>query len=106
MSNRQSLHVPIKCKRKKLKKTKNGKTKKKTKNEIWNTPNWPMSNRQSLHIPKKCKKKKLLERKATIWFNKMCSTMNLTPRYINITVSGNNQQSIKAKRMATTYRIN
>jgi hypothetical protein len=51
-------------------------------------------------------KKKLLETKAAIWFDKMCRIINLTQRYINITINCNSQQRIKTKRMASTYGIN
>jgi hypothetical protein len=47
-----------------------------------------------------------LKSNAAIWVNKMCRLSHLTSKYINITVNGNNQQSIDTKRMATTYTIN
>jgi len=40
--------------------------------------------------------KTIKKKAAAIWFNKMCH-IHLTPKYINITTSGNNQQSINIK---------
>jgi hypothetical protein len=47
-----------------------------------------------------------LKTNAAIWVNKMCRLSYLTPKYMNITINDDNQQSINTKRMATTYRIN
>jgi len=52
------------------------------------------------------KRKNQIKTNATVWFDKTCRIINLTPRYINIVVKGNNQQSLKAKKMTTTYKIN
>jgi hypothetical protein len=38
-------------------------------------------------------KLKLLKTIATIWFNKICKNRQLTPKYINIKVNGNNKNS-------------
>jgi hypothetical protein len=38
-------------------------------------------------------KLKLLKTNAATWFNKVCKTKQLTPKYINIKVNGNNQPS-------------
>jgi hypothetical protein len=38
-------------------------------------------------------KKKLLKKNAALWFNKICRTHQLMPKYINIKVNGNNKQS-------------
>jgi hypothetical protein len=46
----------------------------------------------------------VLKTNPAIWFHKMCRSHHLTPKYINITNGGNNQQSTNTKRMATTYR--
>lgn len=46
----------------------------------------------------------VLKTNPAIWFHKMCRSHHLTPKYINITIGRNNQQSTNTKRMATTYR--
>jgi hypothetical protein len=38
-------------------------------------------------------KEKLHRTNASIWFNKTCRAEHLTPKYIHITVNGNNRQS-------------
>jgi hypothetical protein len=50
-------------------------------------------------------KEKLHKTKASIWFNKICKTEQLSPNYIHITVNGNNQKSTKTKNMAIKYRL-
>jgi hypothetical protein len=40
---------------------------------------------------------KLLETNAAIWFNKICRISQSTPKYVNIKMKGNNQQSIYIK---------
>ena len=47
-----------------------------------------------------------LKTNAAICVNKMYRLNHLTPKYMNITIKSNNQQSISTKRMATNYRIN
>jgi hypothetical protein len=39
-------------------------------------------------------------------FNKICKPEQVTPRYIHITVNGNNQKSLNTKNTAIKYRIN
>jgi hypothetical protein len=43
-------------------------------------------------------KKKLLKTNAAIWFNKLCRNYQVTPKYINIKVNGNNKQSQNTKK--------
>jgi hypothetical protein len=50
-------------------------------------------------------KEKIHKTNAAIWFNKLCKTEHLTPRYINITVNGNTQRSRNTQKAATTHRI-
>jgi hypothetical protein len=38
-------------------------------------------------------KQKPLKKKAAVWSNEMCRSNHPTPKYANIPVSGNNQQS-------------
>jgi hypothetical protein len=42
-------------------------------------------------------KEKLLKTTAAIWFNKICKSHQLTPKYIKIEVNGNNKQSYNTK---------
>jgi hypothetical protein len=51
-------------------------------------------------------KMKLLKSNAAIWFNKVCRSEQLTPSYIDIKVSGDNERSRKTKNAATKHRIN
>jgi hypothetical protein len=44
---------------------------------------------------------KLLKSNAAIWFNKVCRSEQLTPSYIDIKISGNNERSHKTKNAAT-----
>jgi hypothetical protein len=41
-----------------------------------------------------------------IWFNKICKTKQLTPKYYSIKLNGNNRQSRNIRIAATRYRIN
>jgi inorganic pyrophosphatase/exopolyphosphatase len=50
-------------------------------------------------------KEKLHKMNADIWFNKMCKAYNVTPKYINIKVSGKNKQSQNTLQTAVKYRI-
>ena len=43
---------------------------------------------------------------ASIWFNKICRTEQLTIKYIQITVKGNTQRSQNTKKVATAHRLN
>ena len=36
---------------------------------------------------------KLLKTSAAIWFNKICKTKQLTPKYLSIKINGNNRQT-------------
>jgi hypothetical protein len=49
-------------------------------------------------------KLKLLKMNAAVWFNKMCQSKQLTPKYISIKVNGHNQQSEHTKTSATRIR--
>jgi hypothetical protein len=49
---------------------------------------------------------KLLKTNATICFNKMCKTRQLTPKYANMKINRNNRQTRNTKQAATRYRIN
>ena len=51
-------------------------------------------------------KLKLLKANVAIWFNKICKTKQLTPKYINIKINGNNNQTRKNRLAAIKYRIN
>ena len=51
-------------------------------------------------------KEKLLKTNAAIWFNKMCRTQQLCPKYINIKVNGNSSRSQQTKQYAIKHRIN
>jgi hypothetical protein len=51
-------------------------------------------------------KEKLLKTNAAIWFNKMCRTQQLCPKYVQIKVSGNNHRSQQTKQHAIKHRIN
>jgi exonuclease VII large subunit len=48
----------------------------------------------------------MLKTNAAIWLNKACRTKQLTPKYINISVNGSNQQSKRRKAAAVRHRIN
>jgi hypothetical protein len=47
---------------------------------------------QNQHVPTRI----TIKKKAAIWVSTMCQ-IHLTPKLINITISGNNQQSINIK---------
>jgi hypothetical protein len=51
-------------------------------------------------------KLKLLKTNAAIWFNKICKTRQLQPKYINIKINNNNPWNNKTKAFAIRYRIN
>ena len=51
-------------------------------------------------------KEKLHKTNASIWFNKTYKAEQLTPKYIHITVNGNNRQRQNTKNAAIIYRIN
>ena len=51
-------------------------------------------------------KLKLLKTNAAIWFNKMCKTKQLTPKYFDIKINGNSIQTRNTRLAATRYRIN
>jgi hypothetical protein len=51
-------------------------------------------------------KLKLLTTNAAIWFNKVCRTKQLTPKYINIKINGSNQQCKNTRKAAVRCRIN
>ena len=40
-----------------------------------------------------------LKRKATVWSNEMCRSNHPTPKYVNIPVTGNNQQSTNTNKI-------
>jgi hypothetical protein len=43
---------------------------------------------------------KLLKTNAAIWFNKQCRSKEYTPKYIHITINGNDRQSSTTKAAA------
>jgi predicted nuclease with TOPRIM domain len=43
---------------------------------------------------------------AVIWYNKMCKTKQLMPKYINIKINKNNMHNKNTKIAATKYRLN
>ena len=43
---------------------------------------------------------------AAIWFNKICKTKQLTPKYFSIKINGDNKQTKNTRIAATRYRIN
>ena len=51
-------------------------------------------------------KLKLLQANTAIWFNKICKTKQLRPKYINIKINGNKNQTGKTRLAAIRYRIN
>jgi hypothetical protein len=51
-------------------------------------------------------KRKNIKKNPAIWFNKMGKANHFTPRYIHITVNGNNPQSPNRKRITKGYKIN
>ena len=51
-------------------------------------------------------KRRLHKTTVTIWYNKTCKTIRLTPKYFTIEISGNSRQSINTQKAATHYRIN
>jgi len=53
---------------------------------------------KSTHVYKSTKQK-IHKTKAAIWFDKMPRLNHLTPRYIHITVSGNNQHHMSGRNM-------
>jgi len=46
----------------------------------------------------------VLKTNPVTWFHKMCRSHHLTPKYINITTGGNNQQGTNTKIKVTTNR--
>ena len=46
---------------------------------------------------------KLLKTNAAIWFNKICKTKQLMPKYFSIKVNGNNRQNRNTIIAATIY---
>jgi PIN domain nuclease of toxin-antitoxin system len=65
-----------------------------------------MAQQAKLTIKYKTTKLQLLKTNAAIWFNKMCRGKHLTPKYINIKISGHNRQAQHTKSAATRIRIN
>ena len=51
-------------------------------------------------------KEKLHKTNASIWFNEICKNEQLSPKYIHITVNGNNQKSLNTKKAAIIYCLN
>jgi hypothetical protein len=51
-------------------------------------------------------KVKLQKTIASIWFNKICKSEQLQPKYIHIKISGHNKRSQDTKTTAVKYRIN
>jgi len=49
-------------------------------------------------------KTKLYECNAAIWYNKTCRIKHVTPRYINMKVSGDNKRAQNTKN-ATVYQV-
>jgi hypothetical protein len=75
----------------------------------WNMEHIELVNVQqakSIYVYKCTKGKIKLKRKRPSGSIKMCRIITLARRYINIVVKGNNQRSIKAKRITSPYRIN
>jgi hypothetical protein len=57
-------------------------------------------------IKYKSTKLKLLKTNTATWFNKICRSKHLTPKYINIKINGQNQQIQRTKAAATKICIN
>ena len=53
----------------------------------------------------KTTKLKLLKRNAAIWFNKICKSKHLTPKYFFIKFNGNNKKTKNIRKAATRCRI-
>jgi hypothetical protein len=51
-------------------------------------------------------KLKLLKMNAAIWYNKICKTKQLMPKYIHIKINSNNMHSKNTKVATTKYRLN
>jgi hypothetical protein len=51
-------------------------------------------------------KEKLHNTVAVIWFNKMCKTYQLSPKYANIKVKGTDIRNRKTLKAATRFKIN
>ena len=51
-------------------------------------------------------KQKLLKLKVAIWFNKLCKTKGLQPRYISLNTRGKSTRDHRTTQYATKYRIN
>jgi hypothetical protein len=50
-------------------------------------------------------KKKLQRSNASIWFNKVCRSEHLEPKYIGIKINGNNERSYITRKAAIKFRI-
>jgi hypothetical protein len=49
-------------------------------------------------------KEKLLKTNADIWFNKICGNHQLTRKYVNIKVNGNNKRGPKVLRVVAGHK--
>jgi hypothetical protein len=70
--------------------------------------NVKFSNAQQAKSAYNCRntKEKLHKTIASIWFKQICKLEQLSPKYIHITVIGNNRKSFNTKNAAIKYRIN
>jgi hypothetical protein len=50
-------------------------------------------------------KEKLHKTNSAIWFNKVCKLEQLSPKYIQIKINGNNKQCNNTKSAAVRYRL-
>lgn len=51
-------------------------------------------------------KHELIKTNAAIWFNKICRTQQLCPKYIHLKVNGNKSRSANTNQLAIRHRIN
>jgi len=51
-------------------------------------------------------KERLYKTNASVWYNKTCRQLQLTPFYISIKVKGSNHQSLNILKVATQFCIN
>jgi hypothetical protein len=50
-------------------------------------------------------KQKPLKKKSAVWSNEMCRSNHPVPKYVNIPVSGNNQQSINTNKIYVSENL-
>jgi hypothetical protein len=63
-----------------------------------------MLNKQKWSTCIRNSKDKLLRTNTTIWFNKVCKTKHLAPKYAYIRIKGNNPWNMATKKAAICYR--